>query len=55
MYFAVIITMAISLSPVALSAQSTKPSILAELVAYNGPDREQLLVAAPSSRRGSVH
>lgn len=45
MYFAVIIILVVSLSPVPVSAQSSKPTTLAELAVYNGPDREQLLVA----------
>jgi len=44
-YLAVIIILVVSLSPVPLSAQSSKPTTLAELAVYNGPDREQLLVA----------
>ena len=34
-------------------AQSTKPSTLAELAVYNGPDREQLLVAG-AKKEGKV-
>ena len=53
MYFAVILMMAILLSPDALFAQSTRPPTLAELAVYNGPDREQLLVAG-AKKEGKV-
>ena len=53
MYFAVILMMAILLSPDALFAQSTRPTTLAELAVYNGPDREQLLVAG-AKKEGKV-
>jgi iron(III) transport system substrate-binding protein len=53
MFFAVIITMAISLSPVGLPAQAAKPTTLAELAVYNGPDREQLLLAG-ARKEGKV-
>lgn len=53
MYFAVIIILVVSLSPVPLSAQSSKPTTLAELAVYNGPDREQLLVAG-AKKEGKV-
>jgi iron(III) transport system substrate-binding protein len=52
-HFAVIVTLVVSFCPVALSAQSTKPSTLAELAVYNGPDREQLLVAG-AKKEGKV-
>lgn len=53
-YFAVIlISVGGSFGPVALLAQSTKPSTLAELAVYNGPDRDQLLVAG-AKKEGKV-
>ena len=50
---AAIILLLVSSFPVALSAQSTKPTTLAELAVYNGPDREQLLVAG-AKKEGKV-
>lgn len=52
-YFAVILALVVSFGPVALLAQSTKPSTLAELAVYNGPDRDQLLVAG-AKKEGKV-
>ena len=52
-YFAVIITLAISLIPFGLSAQATKPTTLAEIAVYSGPDREQLLLAG-AKKEGKV-
>ena len=52
-YFAVIVTLAISLIPVRLSAQATKPTTLAEIAVYSGPDREQLLLAG-ARKEGKV-
>ena len=40
---AAIILLLVSSFPVALSAQSTKPTTLAELAVYNGPDRESYM------------
>ena len=39
--------------PAAVWAQPTKPASLAELAVYNGPDREQLLVAG-AKKEGKV-
>jgi iron(III) transport system substrate-binding protein len=52
-YFASAIILLVWLCPVSLLAQSTKPSTLAELAVYNGPDREQLLVAG-AKKEGKV-
>jgi iron(III) transport system substrate-binding protein len=50
---AVIITLLVSLYPIPVRAQSTKPSTLAELAVYNGADREQLLIAG-AKKEGKV-
>ena len=39
--------------PINLSAQSAKPATLAEIAVYNGPDREQLLIAG-AKKEGKV-
>jgi len=41
------------LCPIVVSAQSSKPSTLAELAVYNGPDREQLLVSG-AKKEGKI-
>ena len=53
MHFAVITAFLVWFGPFALWAQATKPSTLAELAVYNGPDREQLLIAG-AKREGKV-
>ena len=41
------------LCPIVVSAQSSKPSTLADLAVYNGPDREQLLVSG-AKKEGKI-
>jgi iron(III) transport system substrate-binding protein len=53
MYVAIVVTMVIALSSAGLWAQATKPATLAELAVYNGPDREQLLIAG-ARKEGKV-
>jgi iron(III) transport system substrate-binding protein len=52
-HFAAAIFFGFWLSPVVLWAQGAKPSTLAELAVYSGPDREQLLVAG-ARKEGKV-
>jgi iron(III) transport system substrate-binding protein len=52
-HFAAAIFFVLSLYPVALAAQGAKPSTLADLAVYNGPDREQLLIAG-AKKEGKV-
>ena len=52
-YLAAIISILSFAHPVGLAAQITRPSTLAELAVYNGPDREQLLVAG-AKKEGKV-
>ena len=52
-HFAAAISFLCWLAPVALWAQAAKPSTLAELAVYNGPDREQLLIAG-AKKEGKV-
>jgi iron(III) transport system substrate-binding protein len=52
-YFGAILTLVFSLSTGALLAQGPKPSTLAELAVYNGPDREQLLVTG-AKKEGKI-
>jgi len=44
-YLAAIIAILAFAHPFDLAAQTIRPSTVAELAVYNGPDREQLLVA----------
>jgi iron(III) transport system substrate-binding protein len=53
MHFVILVAFFAWFQPDALFAQSTKPSTLAELAVYNGPDREQLLVAG-AKKEGKV-
>jgi iron(III) transport system substrate-binding protein len=53
MHFVILVAFFAWFQPDALFAQSTKPSTLAELAVYNGPDREQLLTAG-AKREGKV-
>ena len=52
-YLAAIISILAFAHPFGLAAQTTRPSTLAELAVYNGPDREQLLVAG-AKKEGKV-
>jgi len=53
MHFVILVAFFTWFQPDALFAQSTKPSTLAELAVYNGPDREPLLVAG-AKKEGKV-
>jgi len=52
-YLAAIISILAFAHPFGLAAQIPKPTTLAELAVYNGPDREQLLVAG-AKKEGKV-
>ena len=52
-YLAAIISILAFVHPFGLAAQISKPTTLAELAVYNGPDREQLLVAG-AKKEGKV-
>jgi hypothetical protein len=52
-YLAAIISIFAFTHPFGLAAQIPKPTTLAELAVYNGPDREQLLVAG-AKKEGKV-
>jgi iron(III) transport system substrate-binding protein len=52
-HFAAAISFLFWLAPVVLGAQAAKPSTLAELAVYNGPDREQLLISG-AKKEGKI-
>ena len=52
-YLAAIISILAFVHPFGLAAQISKPTTLAELAVYNGPDREQLLIAG-AKKEGKV-
>jgi iron(III) transport system substrate-binding protein len=52
-YLAAIISILAFAHPFGLAAQISKPTTLAELAVYNGPDREQLLIAG-AKKEGKV-
>ena len=52
-YLAAIISILVFAHPFGLAAQTTRPTTLAEIAVYNGPDREQLLVAG-AKKEGKV-
>jgi iron(III) transport system substrate-binding protein len=52
-HLVVILIYCVFVSPLTLSAQTTKPATIAELAVYNGADREQML-AAGAKKEGKI-